>query len=219
MSADVQSLDAQVRHITKAVCSKVSSGTVREAKTNHAASHGAGRAGVGDVFIVTQLDRLARTTRTPSTLSPIARRLPLRDHAWAADGDGAGRSGGLRGQLIRARTGGGRARAVSRGVKMGWKPKLTPNQIKMRCARWYRGACATSREAMMSSWDHLQTRHLRSSFGDVIQRTWLVASTGQLIRDWLASWPGRGQPPSGGDGHHPCRPIRGAGAIIPVQYR
>jgi DNA invertase Pin-like site-specific DNA recombinase len=30
--------------------------------------------------------------------------------------------------LIRARTGEGRARAVARGVKMGRKPKLTPHQ-------------------------------------------------------------------------------------------
>ena len=32
--------------------------------------------------------------------------------------------------LIRARTGEGRARAVARGVKMGHKPKLTPHQVK-----------------------------------------------------------------------------------------
>ena len=32
--------------------------------------------------------------------------------------------------LIRARTGEGRARAVARGVKMGRKPKLTPHQQK-----------------------------------------------------------------------------------------
>jgi DNA invertase Pin-like site-specific DNA recombinase len=33
-------------------------------------------------------------------------------------------------ELIRARTGEGRARAVARGVKMGRKPKLTPHQAK-----------------------------------------------------------------------------------------
>ena len=33
-------------------------------------------------------------------------------------------------ELIRARTGEGRARAVARGVKMGRKPKLTPHQRK-----------------------------------------------------------------------------------------
>ena len=33
-------------------------------------------------------------------------------------------------ELIRARTGEGRARALARGVKMGRPPKLTPHQIK-----------------------------------------------------------------------------------------
>jgi DNA invertase Pin-like site-specific DNA recombinase len=33
-------------------------------------------------------------------------------------------------ELIRARTGEGRARAKARGVKMGRPPKLTPHQIK-----------------------------------------------------------------------------------------
>jgi DNA invertase Pin-like site-specific DNA recombinase len=33
-------------------------------------------------------------------------------------------------ELIRARTSEGRARAVSRGVKLGRKPKLTSHQIK-----------------------------------------------------------------------------------------
>jgi DNA invertase Pin-like site-specific DNA recombinase len=32
--------------------------------------------------------------------------------------------------LIRTRTGEGRARAVARGVKMGRKPKMTPHQMK-----------------------------------------------------------------------------------------
>jgi DNA invertase Pin-like site-specific DNA recombinase len=32
--------------------------------------------------------------------------------------------------LIRARTGEGRARAIARGVKMGRKPKMTPHQMK-----------------------------------------------------------------------------------------
>jgi DNA invertase Pin-like site-specific DNA recombinase len=33
-------------------------------------------------------------------------------------------------ELIRVRTGEGRARAVARGVKLGRKPKLTPHQVK-----------------------------------------------------------------------------------------
>ena len=41
--------------------------------------------------------------------------------------------------LIRARTGEGRARAVARGVKMGRKPKLTPHQQKEAIKRRDRG--------------------------------------------------------------------------------
>jgi DNA invertase Pin-like site-specific DNA recombinase len=42
-------------------------------------------------------------------------------------------------ELIRARTGEGRARAVERGLKMGKKPKLTPHQIKEAIKRRDRG--------------------------------------------------------------------------------
>ena len=41
--------------------------------------------------------------------------------------------------LIRARTGEGRARAVARGVKMGRKPKLTPHQQRGRKRREWQG--------------------------------------------------------------------------------
>ena len=42
-------------------------------------------------------------------------------------------------ELIRARTGEGRARAVARGVRLGRKPKLTPHQQKEALARRERG--------------------------------------------------------------------------------
>jgi DNA invertase Pin-like site-specific DNA recombinase len=41
--------------------------------------------------------------------------------------------------LIRARTGEGRARAKARGVKLGRKPKLTPHQKREAIARRERG--------------------------------------------------------------------------------
>jgi DNA invertase Pin-like site-specific DNA recombinase len=40
-------------------------------------------------------------------------------------------------ELIRARTGEGRARAVRNGVKLGRKPKLTPHQIREVVRRRY----------------------------------------------------------------------------------
>ena len=42
-------------------------------------------------------------------------------------------------ELIRARTGEGRARAVARGVKMGRKPKLTPHQQREAIKRRDKG--------------------------------------------------------------------------------
>jgi DNA invertase Pin-like site-specific DNA recombinase len=42
-------------------------------------------------------------------------------------------------ELIRARTGEGRARAKARGVKLGRKPKLTPHQKREALARRERG--------------------------------------------------------------------------------
>jgi DNA invertase Pin-like site-specific DNA recombinase len=42
-------------------------------------------------------------------------------------------------ELIRARTGEGRARAVANGVKMGRKPKLTPHQKREAIRRRARG--------------------------------------------------------------------------------
>ena len=42
-------------------------------------------------------------------------------------------------ERIRARTGEGYRRAVARGVKMGWRPKLTPRQMQEAIRRRDRG--------------------------------------------------------------------------------
>jgi DNA invertase Pin-like site-specific DNA recombinase len=95
---------------------------------------------VGDVLMVTRLDRLARSTRDLlNTVAAIAdRKAGFRSlgDAWADTTTAHGRLmltvlGGLaefERDLIRARTGEGRARAVARGVKLGRKPKLTEYQ-------------------------------------------------------------------------------------------
>jgi DNA invertase Pin-like site-specific DNA recombinase len=101
----------------------------------------------GDVFLVTRLDRLARSTRDLlNTLAMIAdRKAGFRSlgDTWADTTTAHGLLmvtvlGGLaefERDLIRARTSEGRARAVARGVKLGPKFKLTPHQRKEAAAR------------------------------------------------------------------------------------
>ena len=92
--------------------------------------------------MVTRLDRLARSTRDLlNILAAIAEKgagfRSLAD-TWADTTTSHGRLiitvlGGLaefERELIRSRTGEGRARARANGVKMGRKPKLTPHQMR-----------------------------------------------------------------------------------------
>jgi DNA invertase Pin-like site-specific DNA recombinase len=92
--------------------------------------------------MVTRLDRLARSTRDlPNALATIAdNKAGLRSlgDTWADTTSAPGRLmwtilGGLAEfvrELIRARTGEGRARAKARGVKMGRPFEMTSHQIK-----------------------------------------------------------------------------------------
>jgi len=143
VSTDGQSVTAQVAELTKAGCVKVFRETASGAKTARAQLRKA-LAGLeaDDVFMVTRLDRLARSTRDLlNTLGTITdRKAGFRSlgDAWADSTTAHGRLmvtvlGGLaefERELIRARTGEGRIRAVARGVKMGRPPKLTPHQRK-----------------------------------------------------------------------------------------
>jgi DNA invertase Pin-like site-specific DNA recombinase len=143
VSTDGQSVDAQVRQLTKAGCKKVFREVASGAKTDRAQLRRLlGQLEAGDVLMVTRLDRLARSTRDLlNTLGTIAdRKAGFRSlgDTWADTTTSHGRLmltvlGGLaefERDLIRARTGEGRARAVARGVKMGRKPKMTPHQMK-----------------------------------------------------------------------------------------
>src|SRR5258706_7158156 len=94
----------------------------------------------GDVLTVTRVDRLARSTRDLlNTLAAITGKkagFKSLGDTWADTTTSHGRLmltvlGGLaefERDLIRARTGEGRARAVARGQRMGRPPKLTPHQ-------------------------------------------------------------------------------------------
>src|ERR1700759_4692244 len=141
VSTDGQSVDAQVRQLTKAGCKKVFREVASGAKTDRAQLRRLIETlEAGDVVTVTRLDRLARSTRDLlNTLAAITERKAgfrsLGD-TWADTTTAHGRLmltvlGGLaefERELIRARTAEGRARAIAKGVKLGRKPKLTPHQ-------------------------------------------------------------------------------------------
>lgn len=143
VSTDGQSVDAQVAQLLAAGAEKIFRETASGAKTDRAQFRRAVDAlDTGDVLLVTRLDRLARSTRDLlNTLAAIAAkgaRFRSLGDTWADTATAHGRLiltvlGGLaefERELIRSRTGEGRARAKARGVKMGRKPKLTSHQMK-----------------------------------------------------------------------------------------
>lgn len=152
VSTDGQSVDAQVRQLAGAGCVRVFRETARGAGPGRAQlGRALDRLAAGDVLVVTRLDRLARSTRDLlNTLAAIAdRKAGFRSlgDAWADTTTAHGRLmltvlGGLaefERELIRVRTGEGRAQARARGVKLGRKPRLTPYQQKEALARRERG--------------------------------------------------------------------------------
>jgi len=152
VSTDGQSVAAQVTALKAAGAGQVFREVAIGAKDDRAQLRKAIAAlGAGDVLMVTRLDRLARSTRDLlNTLAAITgKKAGFRSlgDAWADTTTPHGRLmltvlGGLaefEKELIRVRTGEGRARAVARGVKMGRPPKLTPHQQKEAIKRRDRG--------------------------------------------------------------------------------
>jgi DNA invertase Pin-like site-specific DNA recombinase len=141
VSTDGQSVDAQVKQLRAAGAAKVYRETASGARADRAQLRRViGQLADGDVLTVTRLDRLARSTRDLlNTLALIGERgagfRSLGD-TWADTTTAHGRLiltvlGGLaefERELIRARTGEGRARAIANGVRLGRKPTLTPHQ-------------------------------------------------------------------------------------------
>ena len=156
VSTDGQSVDTQVRQLKEAGCEKIYRETASGAQTDRAQLRRMlGRLSAGDVLLVTRLDRLARSTRDLlNTLAAIAdRKAGFRSlgDGWADTTTAPGRLmltvlGGLaefERELIRSRTGEGRARAKARGVQLGRKPKLTLHQQREAVARRTRGEAVT----------------------------------------------------------------------------
>ena len=138
--------------LTKAGCKKVFREVASGAKTDRAQLRRLlDQLEAGDVLTVTRLDRLARSTRDLlNTLAAISGKKAgfksLVD-TCADTTTSHGRLvltvlGGLaesERDLIRPRTGEGRARAVARGQRMGRPPKLTPHQQKEAIKRREQG--------------------------------------------------------------------------------
>ena len=141
VSTNGQNLTTQESELLSAGCAKVFKEKVSGAMTGRAElAKALRRLQAGDVLIVTRLDRLARSTRDLlNIVAAIAEReagfRSLKD-TWADTTTPHGRLmltvlGGLaefERELIRARTGDGRARAKARGVRFGRPTALTPHQ-------------------------------------------------------------------------------------------
>ena len=140
-STESQTLASQLRALRAAGCTRIFrekiTGTIGDRPQLRRAID---RLAAVDVIMVTRLDRLARSTRDLlNTLVAITGKgagfRSLGD-AWADTTTPHGRLmipvlGGLaafEAGLIRARTGAGRKRAKARGVRLGRKPTLTPQQ-------------------------------------------------------------------------------------------
>src|ERR1700731_3214650 len=152
VTPDGQSVTAQVAELRKHGAGKVFREVASGAKTDRAQLRRVlDQLDAGDVLMVTRLDRLARSTRDLlNILATIAdKKAGFRSlgDTWANTTTAHGRLmltvlGGLaefERELIRARTGEGRARAVARGQKMGRPPKLTAHQQKEAITRRDRG--------------------------------------------------------------------------------
>jgi DNA invertase Pin-like site-specific DNA recombinase len=148
VSTDGQTLDAQQAALSAAGAERVFAEKVSGAVTDRKALAKAIAAlGVGDVLLVTRLDRLARSTRDLlNVLDAVGKAgagfRSLAD-AWADTTTAHGRLmltvlGGLaefERELIKARTDERRKRAQARGVKFGRKLKLTKHQQQEALAR------------------------------------------------------------------------------------
>jgi DNA invertase Pin-like site-specific DNA recombinase len=143
-----QSLDTQIEKLLAAGCSKIFKEKVSGAKTDRAElTKLLKKLEAGDVLVVTRLDRLARSTRdllnVMATLSERGLGFKSIVDTWADTTTAHGRLmltvlGGLaefERDLIRARTGEGRKKALANGVKFGRPSALTHHQRHEALAR------------------------------------------------------------------------------------
>jgi DNA invertase Pin-like site-specific DNA recombinase len=148
VSTNGQALDAQVTQLEAAGCARIFREKVSGAKADRAELKKLLRAlRVGDLVLVTRLDRLARSTRDLlnilASVSDRSAGFRSLGDIWADTTTAHGRLmltvlGGLaefERELIKSRTAEGRARAVANGVRLGRRPKLDEEQRRQACAR------------------------------------------------------------------------------------
>lgn len=156
VSTDAQALDPQIDALRAAGAEQIFQEKISGARRDRPELRRLlDRLGEGDVLLVTRLDRLARSTRDLlDILADIEQRsATFRSFGdtWADTTTAHGRLmltvlGGLaefERELIRMRTAEGRARARTRGVRMGRKPKLTPHQRREALERKGAGEAVT----------------------------------------------------------------------------
>jgi DNA invertase Pin-like site-specific DNA recombinase len=156
VGTDGQSLAAQIAELKAAKCEKIFQEKISGSRSDRKQlARLIAVLAKGDVLVVTRLDRLARSTRDLlNLLGTVAEKgagfKSLRD-TWADTTTAHGRLmltvlGGLaefERELIRTRTGEGRARAKAKGVILGRKPKLTIHQRREAIARREAGEILT----------------------------------------------------------------------------
>jgi DNA invertase Pin-like site-specific DNA recombinase len=157
VSTDGQTLAAQDAALHTAGAAKVYAEKVSGASTDgrKALAQALKALRPGDILVVTRLDRLARSTRdllnVLDQITEAGAGFKSLADSWADTTTAHGRLmltvlGGLaefERELIKARTGEGRARAKAAGVHMGRPPKLTPHQRREAIARRDAGEALT----------------------------------------------------------------------------
>lgn len=148
ISTSGQTLDVQLDQLVAADCDLIFQETMSGARSDRPElAMALATLGEGDTFVVTRLDRLARSTidllEIVRTIEGKGAKLKSLAEAWADTTTPAGRLiltvlGGLaefERSLIAERTGEGRERARREGRRLGRPPKLTSHQ-KALVAQW-----------------------------------------------------------------------------------
>jgi DNA invertase Pin-like site-specific DNA recombinase len=168
VSTQEQTLDAQLDALRKAGATKVFREKISGARADRPELGKLMKAiGKGDTLIITKIDRLARSTRE---LLNLIHTIDQAGATLKSLGDPLFNTGNAQGrllvavlgavaeferELIRERTGAGRARAKERGVRFGRKPKLSPFQraeaVKRKQAGESRGSLAASYNISLST--------------------------------------------------------------------